>query len=78
MIIGIATSMQVTSMPSITSRTLPVGSILPEIEPTTSMKFRMIGAAVPGTPSMRASPVYCTDLPGVLTTASMRASVLTL
>ena len=66
MIIGIATSMQVTSMPSITSRTLPVGSILPEIEPTTSMKFRMIGAAVPGTPSMRASPAYCTDAAGRL------------
>ena len=78
MIIGIATSMQVTSMPSITSRRLPVGSSLPDTEPTTSMKLSTIGAAVPGTPSMRASPVYITARPGVCTIASMRASVLTL
>ena len=44
-------------MPSIMSRTFPVGSILPATEPTTSMKLSTIGAAVPGTPSMRASPV---------------------
>ena len=58
MIIGMATSMQVTSTPSMTSRRLPVGSILPDTEPTTSMKLRMIGAAVPGTPSMLSVPQY--------------------
>ena len=46
--------MQVTSMPSIPSRTWPVGSRPGATEPAVSRKLIVIGAEVPGTPSMRA------------------------
>jgi hypothetical protein len=49
-------SMQVTSTPSITSTTFPVGSRAPQVEPATSAKVIGIGAAEPGTPSIRQSP----------------------
>ncbi len=41
------------------------------------MKASSIGAAVPGTPSIAASPSYCTTPPGVRIFATMRAPVLT-
>ncbi len=49
-------SMQVTSMPSIVSRTLPVGSMLAQTDPAVSRKAISTGAALPGTPSIRAVP----------------------
>ena len=49
-------SMSVTSIPSMTSEAFPVGSSAPQVEPAVSVKVSGIGAAVPGTPSMRAVP----------------------
>jgi hypothetical protein len=49
-------SMQVTSTPSMTSTTFPVGSRAPQELPAVSLKVTGMAAAVPGTPSMRASP----------------------
>jgi len=49
-------SMQVTATPSIWSRTAPVGSKPGATEPAVSRKLILIGADVPGTPSIRASP----------------------
>jgi hypothetical protein len=55
-IIGIAQSMQVTSIPSMLSRGLPVGKSLPVRAPAASINVKAIGAALPGTPSIEASP----------------------
>jgi hypothetical protein len=75
---GIAASMQVTGMPSMTSMRQPVGKTWPVTEPQASRKSRWMGAAVPATPSMRASPSYVTARPGVRTVTSIRERVLTL
>ncbi|MFT6775862.1 MAG: hypothetical protein ACJA1L_003585 [Paracoccaceae bacterium] len=72
-----ATPMQVTSMRSITSCRLPVGGSAPQDDPTASMKFSAAAAAVPGTPSMAASPLQRTPPPRVSMLASTRAPVLT-
>ena len=48
--------MQVTRTPFTTSTARPVGSSAPHVEPAVSEKLRAMGAAVPGTPSMAASP----------------------
>ncbi len=53
---GMPLSISVASMPSITSTARPVGSSAPQLEPAVSRNSIGIGAAVPGTPSMRASP----------------------
>ena len=53
---GMPLSISVTSTPATRSTTLPVGSSAPQTEPAASRKSMAIGAAVPGTPSMRASP----------------------
>ena len=53
---GIPLSMHVISTPSITSTALPVGSRAPQVEPAACGKFWSTGAAVPGTPSIRAFP----------------------
>ena len=54
---GMPLSMSVHSTPSTVSRALPVGNSAPPVlEPAMSRKSITIGAAVPGTPSMRASP----------------------
>ena len=42
--------------PSISSTALPVGSSAPQLEPAVSRNSSGTGAAVPGTPSIRASP----------------------
>ena len=54
---GIPLSTQVTSMPSIWSQRLPVGSRRPVAEPSVSPKSRTTAAAVPGTPEIAVSPV---------------------
>src|ERR1700675_4388795 len=69
-------SMQVTSMPSMVSRTLPVGSSPGATEPAVSRKLTVIGAEVPGAPSMRALPSYSTWPFGVCTVMSHCMSVL--
>jgi hypothetical protein len=52
---GMPLSISVSSTPSTTSRTWPVGSSAPPVlPPAMSRKSITIGAAVPGTPSMRA------------------------
>ena len=61
---GMPLSTQVTSMPSMTSDTLPVGSRLPVAEPAVSANRSRIGEAVPGTPAMAVSPAYRTTPPG--------------
>ena len=53
---GIPLSMQVTLIPSTSSTILPVGNREPHTEPAVSRKLILIGAAVPGTPSMRVPP----------------------
>ena len=68
--------MQVTSTPSIRSRTFPVGSRPLQTDPAVSRKLIVIGAALPGTPSIRASPAYSTRPPGVATVMSHCMSVL--
>ena len=77
-ITGIAMSTQLTSMPSMTSRTFPVGSSLPVTAPIASRKVSLIGAAASATPSIRVSPSYSTRPPGVWITASISVRVLTL
>ena len=78
MITGMPLSMQVTSIPSKVSVTAPVGSSEPLLEPATSRNSSAMGAAVPGTPSMRASPSYSTAPCGVRTCATARAPVFTM
>ena len=53
---GIAASTQETSMPSTRSSGRPVGNNLPVFEPAAPRNARCMGAAVPGTPSIEASP----------------------
>ena len=53
---GMPLSTQVTSTPSMTSRTLPVGSRLPVAEPAVPANRSRTGEAVPGTPAMAVSP----------------------
>ena len=53
---GMPLSIQVTRVPSTTSRTFPVGSNVPQEDPATSANSMGTGAWVPGTPSMRAVP----------------------
>jgi hypothetical protein len=45
--------MQVTSMPSISSTSRPVGSRLPQVEPSVLANSSVTAAAVPGTPAIR-------------------------
>ena len=71
-------SMQVTSTPSITSAAFPVGSRAPQVDPAASGKFWSTGAAVPGTPSIRASPSYVTAPPGVSMVTPATWSLLTM
>ncbi len=76
---GMPLSISVASTPSTTSRALPVGSSAPPVlEPAMSRKSITIGAAVPGTPSMRASPSYRTRPPGVCTVATAMLAVFTM
>ncbi|EWS65042.1 hypothetical protein Y695_01712 [Hydrogenophaga sp. T4] len=75
---GMAASMQVTSRPSMVSMRCPVGKSCPVTAPQASRKFSSTGAAVPATPSMRASPSYVTLPPGVHTVTSICEPVLTL
>ena len=63
-------------MPSMMSRTLPVGSRPGATEPAVSRKLIVIGAEVPGAPSMRALPSYSTWPFGVSTVMSHCMSVL--
>ena len=44
-------------MPSIVVADAPVGSRLPQAEPSVSVKSSTTGAAVPGTPAIAVSPV---------------------
>ena len=53
---GIPLSIRVQSTPSITSTAFPVGSRAPVIEPAMFWNISGTGAAVPGTPSIAASP----------------------
>src|SRR6266700_3004981 len=53
---GMPLSTQVTSTPSTTSRTRPVGSRLPVAEPAVPAKRRSTGAAEPGTPAISVPP----------------------
>ena len=53
---GMPLSMQVTSMPSMTSLACPVGSRLPVVDPAVSANRSRTGAALPGTPAMAVSP----------------------
>ena len=53
---GMPLSMHVTRTPFTTSTARPVGSSAPQVEPAVSAKLSGIGAAVPGTPSIAASP----------------------
>src|SRR2546423_1119258 len=69
-------SMQVTLTPSNSSTMCPVGSRLLQTEPAVSRKLMRIGAAVPGQPSMRASPSYEIWPPGVCTVMSASVPVL--
>jgi hypothetical protein len=78
MMTGMPLSIQVSSMPSSSSFTAPVGSNAPQLEPATSRNSSAIGAAVPGTPSMRASPSYSTVPCGVHTCATARLPVFTM
>ena len=71
-------STQVTSMPSIASRTLPVGSRLPVADPSVSVNASTTGAAVPGTPAMATSPRYSTRPSGVGKVATAMLSELTM
>ncbi len=73
---GMPLSMHVTSMPSKRSMRCPVGNSDPHTEPAVSRKLMLIGAAVPGTPSIRASPAYSTRPPGVCTSMSLKVPVL--
>ena len=75
---GIPLSTQVTSMPSIASRTLPVGSRLPVADPSVSVNASTTGAAVPGTPAMATSPRYSTRPSGVGKVATAMLSELTM
>ena len=62
---GIPLSIQVTVTPCTSSTAEPVGNNAPQLEPATSRNSNGIAAAVPGTPSMRASPSYSTAPFGV-------------
>ncbi len=53
---GMPLSISVTATPSTTSTARPVGSSVPQTEPSASRKSMGIGEAVPGTPSIAASP----------------------
>ncbi len=55
-ITGMPLSIRVQRTPSTTSTTFPVGSSAPQTEPSASRKVTVIGAEVPGAPSMRAPP----------------------
>ena len=75
---GMPLSMQVTSMPSTTSTTFPVGSSAPQEEPATSRKSMRMGAcgaghAVDARVARRSGP----GRPGVWTCAVARVWVLT-
>ncbi len=75
---GMPLSTQVTSIPSTESRTFPVGSRLPVVEPAVSVNASTIGAAVPGTPAMATSPRYSTRPSGVGKVATAMLSELTM
>jgi hypothetical protein len=53
---GLADDKLITSTPATRSTARPVGSSAPQTEPAASRKSIAIGAAVPGTPSIRAVP----------------------
>jgi hypothetical protein len=61
-----------------TSSARPVGSSAPHVEPAVSEKLSGIGAAVPGTPSMRAVPWYSGCPAGVCTVATTVCDELTM
>ena len=71
-------SIQVTRTPFTTSTARPVGSSAPQVEPAVSEKLSGMGAAVPGTPSIAASPSYSGRPPGVRTVAVTVWLVLTM
>ena len=75
---GMPLSTQVTSTPSMTSRTLPVGSRLPVAEPAVPANRSRTGEAVPGTPAMAVSPAYRAMPPGVANVAVTTAPELTM
>ena len=52
------------------SLTLPVGNSPEQTDPAVSKKLMTTGAEVPGAPSMRALPSYCTKPPVVSTVMS--------
>ena len=54
---GMPLSTQVTVTPSMTSRTLPVGSRAPVADPCVPSKLSTTAAAVPGTPAIAVWPV---------------------
>src|SRR5215469_12820612 len=62
-------STQLTSIPSMVSTRLPVGSSAPVVEPAVSANRSRIGAAVPGTPSIAVLPAYSGLPPGVANVA---------
>src|SRR6187399_221731 len=78
MMTGMPLSMQVTSIPSTVSIRLPVGSSAPQLDPATSRNSSAIGAAAPGTPSMRVLPSYSTAPRGVGTSATAMLPVFTM
>ena len=75
---GMPLSIMVTSTPSITSTALPVGSSAPHEPPAMSAKSSVIAAAVPGTPSIAASPPYSGRPPASGNVAVARLSVFTM
>jgi hypothetical protein len=75
---GIPLSTQVTSMPSTESRTFPVGSRLPVVDPSVSVNVSTTGAAVPGTPAMATSPRNSTRPSDVGKVATAMLSELTM
>ena len=75
---GMPLSTQVTSIPSMVSRTCPVGSRAPVAEPSVSVKAKVTGAAVPGTPEMATSPRYSTRPSGVGKVATAMLSEFTM
>ena len=75
--IGIDTSRQVTSTPSILIIGSPVGNNLPVAPPTIFLNFNKIGEPDPGTPAILNSPEYLIFLLGVGISASIIDLVLT-
>ena len=75
---GMPLSIQVIFTLSTSSITFPVGNRVPQADPAVFRKSIMIGADVPGVPSMRASPSYETMPRGVWIWTSQRFPELTM